>query len=354
MLAFTGSIRELDAKEAHDSLMARYQAKLAQRSAAMAATSGGRTGLPLELTYFMAEDAVIEHLKIMAPFRVDGGPDCLSYVFPNSETNSTTTLVCRFDNGKLVQITDGKCRLTKAAFDPYMVKLKAIAAQWKERGMRTVFTDDSQMRYVYEDAQSFVCIFGAPDKRADVYMAGIEFTEKTYQFNHDSSATNSDNSPSPAPPIMGAPILPTETYPKAVPLTTQSLVWPEDEIAIGASIGQFIRNLLEASVKNDFTSETVFYANDVDYFDNGMVDSAHIMADNANYDRKWPVKSYQMGDVLDFKCVETDVYYVDFRLGFSVQNGATEKNGVVDCQMKIRKTDGTWQIIMIKQHSMKS
>jgi hypothetical protein len=183
MLAFTAPIREYDAKKAHDDLVQRYHDKLAAQSTRITASLGGHTGLPLDLSYFMSRDAVLQQLKLIDRFLVDSrDANQLAYVVPNPDSNTKSALFLTFDNDTLVCISDIKSDMSKPMFDSYMQKLKATAEQWKAKGAKTVFEKDADMKYLYKDVRSYMCISGsALEKKPGLYMVSVSFTERDYQ-----------------------------------------------------------------------------------------------------------------------------------------------------------------------------
>ena len=88
------------------------------------ASAQEKTGLPLELRYFMSKHEVREHLKALLTYQVDADdPDRIVLMVPDHATKTKTALFLKFHENKLVSITSGKYGLTKTLFNNYMKEL---------------------------------------------------------------------------------------------------------------------------------------------------------------------------------------------------------------------------------------
>ncbi len=56
----------------------------------------------------------------------------------------------------------------------------------------------------------------------------------------------------------------------------------------------FIQAYLHAGQTNDTEAEMAFYADHVDYFDEGVVDRRFIRATSTRYDHRWPQRQFTL------------------------------------------------------------
>jgi hypothetical protein len=64
----------------------------------------------------------------------------------------------KFDNDKLVQITDDEVGMDKSRFDSQFKKLIASTVRWKAQGCKAVIENDDQMFYLYKDSRSYMSV----------------------------------------------------------------------------------------------------------------------------------------------------------------------------------------------------
>ena len=57
-------------------------------------------------------------------------------------------------------------------------------------------------------------------------------------------------------------------------------------------LNKFVRDFLTSGNYDDPTAESSFYADEVDYFDDGRVNEGFIVNDIKTYDQRWPKRSF--------------------------------------------------------------
>ena len=57
-------------------------------------------------------------------------------------------------------------------------------------------------------------------------------------------------------------------------------------------LNKFVREFVMAGNYDDPTGEASFYAEEVDYFDDGRDNKDFVLNDIKNYDQRWPKRSY--------------------------------------------------------------
>ncbi len=89
---------------------------------------------------------------------------------------------------------------------------------------------------------------------------------------------------------------PTDARPQpaptvAPPPAAASLHWPGSDVVHG-----FVASYLRAGQSDDTEAQMPFYADQVDYFNEGRVDRRFIRADIDGYDRRWPERHFTLLD----------------------------------------------------------
>ncbi len=112
----------------------------------------------------------------------------------------------------------------------------------------------------------------------------------------------------------------------------------------------FIGRYLHACQAGDLAAEMGFYADRVDYMDEGPVTRADLQADLAAYRRNWPDRSFKL-----VHCVaspspgDPDEMIATFRYEFDVRGDGHERKGMEDLNVVIRGVGGELKIVSMRQ-----
>ena len=115
-------------------------------------------------------------------------------------------------------------------------------------------------------------------------------------------------------------------------------------------LNAFIRDFVMAGNYDDPAAESSFYAEEVDYFDNGRVSKGFVVNDIKHYDRRWPKRSYWVNGDPAIRVVDSqgDVVRVVVTLKFSVQNGYKSVGGSCEDTILIRDARTNPKVISVK------
>ena len=93
-----------------------------------------------------------------------------------------------------------------------------------------------------------------------------------------------------------------------------------------------------------------FYADKVDYFDNGIVNRAFIARDIQKYASRWPQRRFWIDGEIQTRIVnqQQGIAEANFRLKFAVQNPKKTVTGSCDDFLLVRIVSGRPQIVAIK------
>jgi hypothetical protein len=113
---------------------------------------------------------------------------------------------------------------------------------------------------------------------------------------------------------------------------------------------EFVRNFVTSGNYDDPAVESSFYAEEVDYFDDGKVGKAFVVNDIKNYNQRWPTRSYWVDGDPTVRIVDSvrDVAKAIVVLRFSVQNGRKTVGGSCQNTILIRDASANPKVISVK------
>jgi Trypsin-like peptidase domain len=120
---------------------------------------------------------------------------------------------------------------------------------------------------------------------------------------------------------------------------------------IEASLASFVEQFIAAGQSSsDPLLELSFYADKVDYFDNGLVNRAFIAEDIQKYASRWPRRRFWIDGEIRTRIVnrQEGIAETTFRLKFAVQNLKKTVAGTCDDVLLIRYVGSRAEIVAIK------
>jgi hypothetical protein len=124
---------------------------------------------------------------------------------------------------------------------------------------------------------------------------------------------------------------------------------PDSDRNAGLSLYKFIDDYLSRSQSGSNQNEIDLYADQVDYFGDGVKDRSYITSDIEKYNAKWPQHLMGINGTPDLRHLYGDTYYIAFNLTYFVSNGSLSKRGTVLNEMNVTKLNGEWKITMIRE-----
>jgi hypothetical protein len=144
-------------------------------------------------------------------------------------------------------------------------------------------------------------------------------------------------------------VAPLETRPMEKLAPTTSAVISKEEVST------FIRNILDLNQKKDMTSIMFFFADQVNYYDRGIVSKEYIRKDMGYYFRNWDrISSSLDGDVVLIVTDEPHIRTAKFVSSFSVANAKKSVTGRTENIWKLQKINDELKIIDEKQRLLSS
>ena len=119
-------------------------------------------------------------------------------------------------------------------------------------------------------------------------------------------------------------------------------------------IQAYVERYLAAVSHNRLQDELHFYADRVDYLGNGWVDRRIIEHSLRKYYARWPQRSYSRLERVAYRHVPgRGEILVSFRVGFSLQKGATKARGKTDNEITINAATSDPRIVSIKERRVR-
>jgi S1-C subfamily serine protease len=115
-------------------------------------------------------------------------------------------------------------------------------------------------------------------------------------------------------------------------------------------LNKFVGDFVTSGNYDDPTVESSFYADEVDYFDDGRVNEGFIVNDIKTYDRRWPKRRFWVDGDPAITVVDSqgDVARAVVTLKFSVQNGHKSVGGSCEDTTLIRDVGRKPKVISVK------
>jgi S1-C subfamily serine protease len=116
------------------------------------------------------------------------------------------------------------------------------------------------------------------------------------------------------------------------------------------NLNEFVREFVTSGNFDDPAVESSFYAEEVDYFDDGRVNKGFVVNDIQTYNQRWPKRSYWVDGDPAIKVVDLqgDVARAVVTLKFSVQNGQKTVGGSCEDTILIRSARTNPKVIAVK------
>lgn len=120
-----------------------------------------------------------------------------------------------------------------------------------------------------------------------------------------------------------------------------------------AELTAFVRRVLEVNGKKDLAAAASLYADQVDYYDRGMVNRDYVLRDLRYYYRNWDELTTSLeGDVVMIVLDQPEVRIAKFISSYSVRNDRKSLEGRTENIWKVRKINGSLKLIDVKQRPL--
>ena len=112
-------------------------------------------------------------------------------------------------------------------------------------------------------------------------------------------------------------------------------------------VGAFVLAGLDKNVG----SETEFFADRIEYYDQGTMDRDKIREDLKRYDERWPERHFWSAGNITVEPQSDNRVRVTFPLGFKLRNGNKQSSGKVDKTLILEAAGDDLQIVAVNEVS---
>lgn len=132
---------------------------------------------------------------------------------------------------------------------------------------------------------------------------------------------------------------------EAPPATTSA-----DEFS-AERLRDYVAAFVLAGLDRNVGAETEFFADRVQYYDQGAIDREKIREDLKRYDERWPERHFWVAGSINVEPQSDQEVRVTFPLGFKLRNANKQSSGKVDKTLVLARTGDDLQIIAVNEES---
>jgi len=133
-------------------------------------------------------------------------------------------------------------------------------------------------------------------------------------------------------PASAGPATALDTGPSAAGISTERL-------------HDYVAAFVLAGLDKNVGAETEFFADRVEYYDQGVMDREKIRGDLKRYDERWPERHFWVAGKLNVEPQSDNRVRVTFPLGFKLRNGNRTVTGKVDKTLVLEPAGDDLQIV---------
>jgi hypothetical protein len=146
------------------------------------------------------------------------------------------------------------------------------------------------------------------------------------------AANSSENGePASAPPTAAS-----DTGSSAAGITTERL-------------RDYVAAFVLAGLDENVGAETEFFADHVEYYDQGMMDRERIREDLKRYDARWPQRQFRLAGDINIEPQNDNRVRVTFRLEYELRNDKKHSSGRVDKTLVLEHAGDDLQIVAVNE-----
>jgi hypothetical protein len=121
-----------------------------------------------------------------------------------------------------------------------------------------------------------------------------------------------------------------------------------------AEIRQFVNDYVKAVGRDDVQEELAYYADNVDYYQNGTIDRRIIERTLRDYYKRWPNRKYRLGRSVDYaRNPRTGNIAVTFQVEFELRNRGRKVRGQTENRFVINAATADPRIVSIQERRVR-
>jgi peptidoglycan hydrolase-like protein with peptidoglycan-binding domain len=147
----------------------------------------------------------------------------------------------------------------------------------------------------------------------------------------------------PAPPTEAQTSSETVEAAAAPPATTSA-----DEFST-ERLRDYVAAFVLAGLDKNVGTETEFFADHVQYYDQGTIDREKIREDLKRYDERWPERHFWVAGSINIEPQSDQQVRLTFPLGFKLRNANKQSSGKVDKTLVLARAGDDLQIVAVNE-----
>ena len=112
----------------------------------------------------------------------------------------------------------------------------------------------------------------------------------------------------------------------------------------------YVAAFVLAGLDKNVGAEAEFFADRVDYYDQGVMDREKIRQDLKRYDERWPERHFWVAGKVSVEPQSEKRVRVTFPLGFKLRNGNKQSSGKVEKTLVLEPAGDDLQIVAVNEH----
>jgi len=160
--------------------------------------------------------------------------------------------------------------------------------------------------------------------------------------------------PPPEPPTKSRPVQRERApafAPERAPAPVASAPAPAGMSAKEAQ--RFVSSYLAAAERPSPEAEVAYYADQVDYFDQGKVKRKVVAQDQRRYYQRWPERDFTLAGAPKVVRSSPSGASIRFRVRYTLGGGGERAKGEVENFMRVRKTEDGYKIAAIRERKIR-
>jgi hypothetical protein len=111
----------------------------------------------------------------------------------------------------------------------------------------------------------------------------------------------------------------------------------------------YVAGFVLAGLDRNVGAETEFFADRVQYYDQGIMDRENIREDLKRYDERWPERHFWIAGAINVEPQSDNRVQVTFPLGFKLRNANKTLNGKVEKTLVLEPAGDDFQIVAVNE-----
>jgi hypothetical protein len=185
-----------------------------------------------------------------------------------------------------------------------------------------------------------------PREKTETTASGAQARDSSSTRTNDEGAAITTETRPRSAPAATAPVSTETTEPASAPPATDS----SDEFST-ERLRDYVAAFVLAGLDRNVGAETEFFADRVQYYDQGIMDREKIREDLKRYDERWPERHFWVAGAINVEPQSDQQVRVTFPLGFKLRNANRQSSGKVDKTLVLERAGDDLQIVAVGEVS---